>query len=82
MAAGRYEPFSRDKLLLSLYKSCEHRKDALSDAASLTDTVIKKLLTQVQNGVINRTHIIQVVQVALNRFDKAASVHYTAFHKS
>jgi transcriptional regulator NrdR family protein len=28
--------FSRDKLFLSIYKSCEHRLNALADAASLT----------------------------------------------
>lgn len=78
---GRLEPFSRDKLLISLYKSCEHRPTALSDAGGLCETVIKKLLTQVENGVINHGALIRTVQVALNRFDKAASVHYAAFHK-
>lgn len=77
---GHLQPFSRDKLFISLYESCEHRPTALVDAGALTDTVIKKLLSQVENGVIYRTHIIQAAQVALNRFDKAASVRYAAFH--
>lgn len=78
---GHLKPFSRDKLLLSLYKSCEHRKTALVDAGALTETMIKKLLGQVENSVINRTALIQTVQVMLNRFDRAASVHYAAYHK-
>ncbi|HEY5442499.1 MAG TPA: ATP cone domain-containing protein [Candidatus Saccharimonadales bacterium] len=78
--SGRIEPFSRDKLLLSLYKSCEHRKTALSDAGSLTDTVMHKLREPAGNGIVDSRQIAQAAQVALNRFDKAASVSYKAFH--
>jgi transcriptional regulator NrdR family protein len=78
--SGPLKPFSRDKLLLSLYKSCEHRRTALSDAAGLVDTIIKKLSAQASGGVIERHHIIQVAGVALNRFDMAASIHYQAHH--
>lgn len=72
--------FSRDKLLLSLYKSCAHRPNALEDAAGLTDTIIRKLAAGADNGVIPAVAIIHTVQVALNRFDRAASTHYAAFH--
>jgi transcriptional repressor NrdR len=80
--SGNISPFSRDKLFLSLYKSCGHRKTALDDAAGLTDTIIKKLAEHVTDGVVRARDIAQVAQVALNRFDKTASTHYTAFHKS
>jgi hypothetical protein len=33
------------------------------------------------NGAVSSRDIAQVAQVALNRFDKAASVHYQSFHK-
>ncbi len=79
---GSLQPFVRDKLLLSLHRSCRHRKTALADAQGLTDTIIKKILTQTSDGIINSQSIIQITQVALNRFDKAASVHYAAFHRS
>ncbi len=75
-------PFSRDKLLISLYNSCSHRKTALSDAQGLTDTVIRKLTPYLKDGALTTGDIINVAQVALNRFDAAASVHYQAFHKS
>lgn len=78
---SRSEPFLRDKLLLSLYRSCEHRTTALSDAAALTDTVMRKLAAQAHGGALESRDITQVVQVALNRFDTAASVHYQAYHK-
>jgi transcriptional repressor NrdR len=76
------EPFSSLKLFMSLYKSCEHRKTALSDAQGLTDTVIRKLPALMLDGVMSSRDITQVAQVALHRFDTAASVHYQAFHKS
>ena len=78
---GALRPFSRDKLQSSIYISCKHRNTALEDASGLTDTIIKKLSQDIQNGVLEMQTINQVTQVALNRFDKAASVHYQAFHK-
>ena len=80
-ASGRLRPFSRDKLLVSLLRSLQHRKDALDNAAALVDTSMNKLAPQAQNGVLTSSQIAQTVQVALNRFDKAASVHYQAFHR-
>lgn len=80
-SSGNYNSFSSNKLLLSLYISCQHRLTALNDAASLTDTVIKKLQPKFKDGLINSQTIAQVSQVALNRFDQAASVHYGANHR-
>lgn len=77
----RLRPFSRDKLLLSLYRSCEHRQTALEDAQGLSETIIRKLQPHMADGVIESRDIIQVAQVALNRFDKAASVYYGARHR-
>lgn len=78
---SRSEPFSRDKLFLSLYRSCGHRKTVLGDAEGLTDTVIRKLSGRVEGGMISKDDITGAAQVALNRFDQAASVHYAAHHK-
>jgi len=77
---GPFNPFKRDKLLLSIYTSCQHRPSALADASALTETVMNKLLFTATGGVLEAPTIAQTVQVALNRFDKAASVHYQAFH--
>lgn len=77
----RAAPFLRDKLLLSLYKSCEHRRSAISDAGSLVQTVINKLQLQIVDGSISAAEIGRVAQVALNRFDRAASSHYAAHHR-
>lgn len=79
--SGALAAFSRDKLLLSLHRSLQHRSTALEDAAGLTDTVIKKLSDVIAEGVIESRSIVHVTQVALSRFDQAASTHYAAFHK-
>ena len=81
-ASGALQPFSRDKLFMSLYRSCQHRRSALSDAGGLTDTIIRKVSALAEDGAVDRQAIARVVHVALNRFDKAASVHYQAFHKA
>jgi transcriptional regulator NrdR family protein len=77
----RLQPFSGLKLSMSLYKSCAHRETALQDAQGLTETVIRKLAPLMRDGTVSSRDIAQVAQIALNRFDKAASVHYQAFHK-
>ncbi len=76
------QPFRRDQLFLSIYKSCAHRKDAISDASSLTTTVINRLLSPKDNqpAIIDNKTIANVVAVVLKRFDNAAAVHYLAFH--
>ena len=78
---GRLQPFSRDKLFLSLFVSCQHRKTALKDAGGLSATVIAKLQSIAKESIIDRRDIIQIATLALNRFDKAASTHYQAFHR-
>lgn len=79
---GSSEPFSRDKLMISLYRSLKHREKALEDAASLTETIIQKLIDHAESGQLHARLVSNTCQVALNRFDKVASTHYQAFHTS
>jgi transcriptional repressor NrdR len=79
---AQLSPFLRDKLFLSLYRSCQHRSSSLKDAAALAETVTANLIGRTDSGVLDSLTIKQAAQVALNRFDKAASTHYAAFHKS
>ena len=81
-ANGRLSPFLRDKLFLSLLRSLGHRKTAVTDAGALADTITSRLAAPNNDGIIPVQQIITNTQVVLNRFDKAASVHYQAFHPS
>lgn len=74
------EPFDRDRLLVSLYKSLGHRPTALSDASGLCATIITKLTPAETNNVVAAQQIVQITLVALNRFDKLAAQHYQAYH--
>lgn len=74
------QPFSRDRLFTSVYDSLKHREDALSDATALTLTIISQLLPHVNNGRLDRDIITTVASAVLERFDKAASTVYSAYH--
>lgn len=79
-ASGDVEAFSRDKLFLSLYDSCQHRQTAVGDAAALTDTVINKLRGAIHRSQVEAATISRTAQVVLSRFDTAAVVRYAALH--
>jgi transcriptional regulator NrdR family protein len=76
----KLRPFSRDILLVSVYESCKHRSDALSDASALTQTIIGQLLAHIQEGKLDRDVIAAVTTAVLERFDKAAATMYAAYH--
>jgi transcriptional repressor NrdR len=80
---GKLRPFSRDKLFLSLYKSCAHRKTAITDAGALADTIISKL-TSLEHGeaLIKAATITRTVSEVLTHFDKPAATHYQAYHQT
>ena len=75
---GNINKFSQDKLFLSILSSMSHRKSAVDDAASITSTIINKI---VKNGIINpieTSYIRENALIALNRFDKVAATYYSA----
>jgi transcriptional regulator NrdR family protein len=74
------EPFLRDNLLMSVYDSLRHRKSAITDATSLTATIVSNMYDLADNGVIEREAIITVTSAVLERFDKVAATHYKAFY--
>lgn len=76
------EPFSRDKLLISIFESCKHRNDALAAAPELTDTIITTLYPLISDGSIDKPHLLRTAAAALDRFDHAAAVHYRAYHRT
>jgi transcriptional regulator NrdR family protein len=75
------EPFSRDKLFMSLYESCKHRPTALTDADGLADTVMQHVLQHLNEGVVGREEIAAISTAVLERFDRTAATIYSAYHK-
>lgn len=78
-----YEVFSRDKLFISIYKSCGHRLDAVNDASAITETVIQKLLNSNdrKRALVAKTDIVNTTLTVLRRFDSVAAVTYGAYHQ-
>lgn len=81
LSESHSEPFSRDKLLISIFESCKHRNDAISAAPELTDTVITALYPFISEGSVDKTQLLHTSTAVLERFDNAAAVHYKAYHR-
>jgi transcriptional regulator NrdR family protein len=79
-AKDALHPFQRDKLLMSIHKSLEHRPKSVVDASGITATVMALLQHQTSQGLLETSDIAITVHEVLQNFDKAAAVHYAAFH--
>src|SRR5687768_9890096 len=53
------EPFSRDRLLLSIYDSLKHRKTAITDATALLGTVWGQLYPNIESASLQRDNIVR-----------------------
>ncbi len=73
------EDFLRDKLFLSIHTVLLHRKTAISDATSLTDTVIQLILAQ-KKHIVPKSVIAQTIFEVLDRFDHLSALQYRALH--
>lgn len=76
----KLEGFTREKLLLSIYTSLGHRKNAVSDSIAITDTIVSRLLKSVNQPIVDVDNLIKLSYDVLRHFDKAASVHYNAYY--
>lgn len=73
-------PFVKEKLFLSLYKSCEHRTSAVDDAVALTDTVVSKIIRSGTKSVVPAEQLAKLVHETLQHFDTASAVQFGAYH--
>lgn len=77
---GSLQPFSREKLLISIYESCRHRTDAITDAKYLTQTVLDKLRPHIAQATINLNIITATVVQTLDAYDGTAAVYFRAYY--
>lgn len=78
--SGTVEPFSRDVLFISIHDALKHRNTAVSDATHLTDTIIRQVLPDSRAATLLRADVVTKAAATIARFDKAAGVHYRAYH--
>ncbi|MGH7195468.1 MAG: hypothetical protein ACREGA_01695 [Candidatus Saccharimonadales bacterium] len=82
---GQIDPFSPDRLFISLFESCRHRPSAISDARALGGTITSQLLApknQHQPGVLKLSDLQTTAERVLKHFDRTAYVHYQAYYGS
>jgi transcriptional regulator NrdR family protein len=77
---GHIEPFSRDKLFVSIHDAVGHRQSPAEDAGALTATISTHLLKRAESAAIRPADVISVALQVLQRFDNAAAVQYGAYH--
>lgn len=78
--SGALESFQRDKLLLSVAKAIDHKKNSPQAAGNLTQTIIKKLLNnKAMLQKLNSVDISSVTSLVLKRYDAASSIKYLSF---
>ena len=76
------EPFLRDKILVSIYSCLTHKTTAITDAISLSNTVISSIISDNTKGMISSNDIFEITYTTLKRFDEPASVYYRAHHRA
>jgi len=76
---GSMQPFSRDKLFISIRDSLQHRKTALEGATYVTDTVLTRVL-HLETESMQSTKIFEIVHKTLKNYDKTAAAVYKASH--
>jgi transcriptional regulator NrdR family protein len=77
---GSLHAFSRDKLFLSIYESCKHRKNATDDSSAITLNIIGRLNSFSASGEILRRELIGIVMDVLANFDPTAASVYSGLH--
>ncbi len=76
-------PYSRTKLLLAIYKACDHRKQAATASEYVLGTIEQKLyrIASDQEQVITKDNIIQTTLAVLKNYDAAAYIKYLSYHQ-
>ena len=77
------EPFYRDKLYISIYKSIDHMPDPAVNASYLTNNVLRHMYkTKPFGPVVPSSTISKHAATTLKNFNAAASVRYLSFQTS
>lgn len=78
--SGTLQAFQRDKLLLSIAKSLEHRQNPSQTASELTEIVIADFLRRKPvQPIILTTDISHATSLVLKRYDAASAIKYLSF---
>ena len=76
-------PYSRTKLLLAIYKACDHRKQAAAASEHVLATVEQRLykIAAAQDHTVTKENITQTTLDVLKNYDAAAYIKYLSYHQ-
>jgi transcriptional repressor NrdR len=77
--SGVLEPFYRDKLFMSIYKSVDNLEAPVKLATALTNTVLRRIIKQSSYAVISSEQINLLCAQVIKRYDAAAGVRYLSY---
>lgn len=76
---GAHEPFNQGALFLSIYRACDHLEKADQVAWHLSETVIQKLLPNLDSESITPETITQSCASVIKNFDTLAAAKYESY---
>jgi transcriptional regulator NrdR family protein len=78
--SGALEEFQRDKILISIARSIEHRKNISQAASELTNSVLTQLLiTKPVSTIISTEDISHMTSIVLKRYDAVSAIKYLSY---
>lgn len=80
--SGALQSFERDKLLVSIAKAIDHKKNPSQSASFLTNNVMVLLLKNKPiNKIMSTQDISNMTFLSLKRYDPASAIKYLSFQK-
>jgi transcriptional regulator NrdR family protein len=80
-ADGTMSALSRDRLFLSIYQCVAHRPDGVTEAGTLTTTVLRQVIDR-HSLIVRTTDLVDTTFVAIKRFSSAAASIYGARYRN
>jgi transcriptional repressor NrdR len=77
---GVEQPFSRDKLFLSIWQACGNAPDAVATASALTETMVARLTVLARDGQLDAPSIARQTAAVLKRFQPLVALRYASMH--
>jgi transcriptional repressor NrdR len=76
---GSIEPFYRDKVFLSIFKTVDHLSNPVNIATALSNTVLRHMYKVGSSAVISSEQITMLCAQVIKRYDAAAGVRYLSY---
>jgi transcriptional regulator NrdR family protein len=78
--SGALEGFQRDKLIISVAKAIDHKKNSSQAASYLTNTILQKLLKKpLSNKIITTLDISHMASSVLKYYDAGSAIRYASY---